>query len=149
MDIITRYAARLTRALAPLPTFHSGHISLLQARQPQFVIRIGVAEHTEKCIIQSNCFNIPHIWVIQELRVNVEEDGHVYRLSSVQTLLFKAKALYLAEVRRNLTRSNAVRGDANDVGVRLVRRRVECQSRFAGDHTDFALLRCEFPREYV
>lgn len=93
--------------------------------------------------------NALHVWIIHKIRINIEEDWHVDRLASIQSLLLKAKALNLAEVRRHLSWSNAVGSDPDNIFRRSVRRGIERQGSFARQDSNFALLGREFPRQHV
>lgn len=104
---------------------------------------------TKERIAQRHLLNAPHVRIIDKVRVDVEEHRHIHRLARIQPLLLKAEALDLAEIRRNLARRHAVCRYPDDILVALVRRRVERQRRLAWEHLDLALLRREFPREYV
>lgn len=102
---------------------------------------------TKESITQGYRVNAPHIYVSRKFRVDIEEDRHVDRLAGIKPLLLEAEALDLAEIRRDLTRRDAVRSDPNDVvRLRIVRCGVEGKRGFTGQDTHFALLRGEFPR---
>lgn len=99
----------------------------------------------KKCIVQRNCGNVFHAWVVDKAWIDVEEDGHVDRFALVQSLLLEAEALDFAEVRGDLARGDAVRSHADDVLVALVGSSVECQSRLARKDAHLALLGHKFP----
>lgn len=81
---------------------------------------------TEKGITQGNLLNPLHTRIRHKVRINIEEDRHVNRLSSIQSLLLKAKALNLAKVRRHLPRRHAIRCHTYDIVFTVVRSCVEC-----------------------
>ena len=72
-------------------------------------------DRTEKCVVECDSLDASHVRIIDKLRVNVEKHWHIYRLASIQSLLFKAKALYLRKVRCNLAGCDTVRSDADDI----------------------------------
>lgn len=104
---------------------------------------------TEKRIAKRDLVDASHVHVVEQVRVEVEEDGHVDRLAGVEPLLLEAEALDLAKVRGRLAGRDAVRGDADYVLVRLVGGRVERERRLPGQHADLALLRGELPGQRV
>lgn len=104
---------------------------------------------TKEGITQRDSLNALHVQIIQQIGIEIEEDGHVHRLARIQPLLLKAETLDLAEIRRTLRRRHAVRRHANDVAVAVVGRRVKGQRRLAGEHADLALLGGELPGEDV
>ena len=106
-------------------------------------------ELTKKSIRQSNSINALHGRILCKIWIDKEENRHIHRLAGIQLLLLKAEALNLAEVRRNLARGHAVRGNADNVSRTLVGGRVKGKSRFAGQDADFALLRRELPGKHV
>lgn len=118
-------------------------------RRERLKVPIIIVLRLEKRITQRNLINPPHIQIIQQIRVQVEENRHIDRLSGIQPLLLEAETLYLAEVRSHLRGCHAVGRDTDDVGIAPVRRGVEGESGFAGEHAYFALLRHEFPRQDV
>ena len=85
----------------------------------------------EKRITQRHGLDPLHIRIHDKLGINVKEHRHVHRLARIQALLLKAEALDLAEIRRHLTRRDAVRRYANDIFAGLVRCGVESERRFA------------------
>lgn len=101
---------------------------------------------TKKGIRQSNRINALHSRILDEIRINKEEDGHIHRLASIELLFLKTKALDLAKIRGHLPRCNTVRRNTNDVRRTPVGRRVEGKSCLARENTNFPLLWCEFPR---
>jgi len=103
----------------------------------------------EECITERNLLNALHIDIIHKLRINVKENRHIDRLARIQPLLLEAEALDLAEILRHLSRGNTVCRNTDDVLVRGVRRRVECQRRLSGQHAHFSLLRDKFPGKDV
>lgn len=108
------------------------------------------SRRTKERVVQSDGVNPLHIRVLQKLRVDVEEDGHVDRLALVQPLLFETETLYLAKVRRDLRRCHTVCCHADDVLLlALVGGSVERQSGLAGQHSYFSLLGREFPGQDV
>lgn len=105
---------------------------------------------TKESVIKRDGVDVPHIRVLQEIGINVEEYGHINRLAPVQALLFEAETLDLTEVRSDLGGCDAVGRHANDVLIgRLVGGRVEGQGGLAGQHPDFTLLGCELPGQDV
>lgn len=104
---------------------------------------------TEECITQRHRLHALHVQVVEQVRIQVEKDGHVDRLPRVEALLLEAEALDLAEVGRALRRGDAVGGDADDVLVAPVGGRVEGQGRLAGEHADLALLGHKLPGQHV
>jgi len=105
---------------------------------------------TEKRVIQRNRLDSLHIRIRDKLGINVEEHRHIDRLASIQPLLLEAETLNLAEIRRHLRRRHAVRRNPYDIFCRaLVRRSVERQRRLAGQHSHFALLWRELPRQDI
>ena len=104
---------------------------------------------TKERVAQRHRLDPLHLWVACELRIYEEKDRHVDRLPGPQALLLKAKALNLAEIRRDLPRRHAVGRHPDDVFFAVVRGRVEGQRRFAREHPHLALLRGEFPRQDV
>ena len=103
----------------------------------------------EKGIAQRHRLNPLRGDIIGKLRVNVEEYRHIHRLARVQSLLFKAKALDLGEVRRHLSRRHTVRSHPNNVLLRGIGRCIESQRGLAGQDTHFALIGNELPWEDV
>lgn len=103
----------------------------------------------EESVAQRHLFNALHIRIIDEVRINIEEDRHIDSLSSVQSLLFEAETLNLGKIRRDLTRSDTVRSNPNDIIVRLIRSSVESERGFSRKDSDFALLGNEFPRKDI
>ena len=105
---------------------------------------------TEEGVVQGDGINVPHCWVFEKVRIDVEEDRHIHCFPFVQTLFFEAKALDLAEVWRNLRRRNTVRGHSDYILIfTLVRCRVECQCCLPGQDSHFSLLRSKLPRQNV
>ena len=88
-------------------------------------------ELTEEGIAQGDLVDTAHIEVVEHVRVEVEEDGHVDGLAGVETLLLEAEALDLAEVGGDLGGGDAVGGDADDVGVAAVGGGVEGEGGLA------------------
>jgi hypothetical protein len=109
----------------------------------------GISKLTEERITQRQLLDASHIRIIHEIRIDIEEHRHVYRLPRIQPLLLEAEALDLAEVRRYLARRHAVRRHPDDVLVAFIRRCIERQRRLAGEHPHLALLRHELPRQHV
>lgn len=103
-------------------------------------------ERTEKCVGERNRINPLHCRIRYEVWINEEEHRHIDRFPSIQFLLLETKALDLAEVRRNLARRNTICCNPNNVRRSLIRGRVKCKRCLPGKNSDFALLRCEFPR---
>ena len=80
---------------------------------------------TEERIIQGDRLDPLHIHILHKLRIDVEEDWHIYSLTRAQPLLLKAETLNLAEVWRHLRRRYTVRRHTDDIITALVRRGVE------------------------
>ena len=112
------------------PSISPGTVSLPHRYRPQ--VSICVIFCFEEGITQCYRLNPLHVDVSCKLRIYVEEDGHVYRLASIQSLLLEAETLDFAEVWRDLPGCDRVCGNANDIFGRLIRSCVECESRFAG-----------------
>lgn len=90
------------------------------------------SRRTEEGIVQRNSLDTLHVRVPTELRIDVEEHGHVDRLAFIEPLLLEAETLDLAEIRCDLRWRHAVRRHPDYVlGRRLVRRSVERQRRLA------------------
>ena len=62
----------------------------------------------EECIAKCDFICIFQERIIDVVRVDVEEDGHVHLLSRVQSLLFKTEALDLVKVSPSLEGNNIV-----------------------------------------
>lgn len=105
--------------------------------------------HTKKGIRQRNGINLRHGWIIHKVWINEEKNRHIDRLARIQSLLLKAKTLYLAEIGRNLRWRDAICCHADNVFVALVCRGVKCQRGLPGENANFSLLRCELPRHHV
>lgn len=103
----------------------------------------------EECIAQRDRLNTLHIRIRHKLGINVEKHRHIDRLTRIQPLLLKTKALDLAKVGRNLARCHGVGGHADNVLRGLVRRRVKGQGRLARQHAHLALLRYKLPGKHV
>jgi len=104
----------------------------------------------EESVIQRYSIDPLHSRILQELGIDIEEDGHVDRLAFIQPLLLEAEALDLAEIRRHLRGRHAVRRHAYDVfRLRVVRCSVERQRRLTWQHAHFSLLGYEFPGQDV
>jgi len=102
-------------------------------------------QRTKEGVRQGHSLDALHVQIVHHVRVQVEEDGHIHRLASVQALLFKTEALNLAEIWRHLCRCHTVCGHADDILVALVGRCIESQSRLSRKHPDFSLLGNELP----
>jgi len=100
----------------------------------------------EESVAQCDSLNALHTGILCKLGIDVEKDWHVHRFPSIQSLLFKAKALDLAKVWGDLSRCNGVGSYANDVFWRLVGCSVESEGGLAREDSDFALLRNKLPR---
>src|SRR6266496_1584611 len=70
---------------------------------------------TEKRITQRNLLNSLHIRIVHKIRINIEENRHIHRLPSVQSLFLKAEALNLAKIRSNLSWRNTIRRYPNNI----------------------------------
>ena len=104
---------------------------------------------TEEGVVERHRFDALHVQIIEQIRVQVEENGHVDRLAGVEPLLLEAEALDLAEVGCALRRGDAVGGNANDVLVPQVGGLVEGQGRLAGQDAHLALLGHELPGQRI
>lgn len=111
--------------------------------------RLDSSSLTEESIRQSDGVDALHGRIFHKIRVNEEEHRHINRLSSIQFLLFKAEALYLAEIWGDLTRSNTVCCNTDNVRRAFICRGIKSKCRLTGQHTDFTLLWCKFPRKDV
>lgn len=78
---------------------------------------ILVVLRLKECVTECDRLNTLHVDIRNKLRVNVEEDWHVDRLTSIQPLLLETKALDLTEVRRYLSWCHRVCCDTDDVLV--------------------------------
>lgn len=107
---------------------------------------VFVVLRLEERIAQCDSLNALHARILCKFRIDVEEDRHVHRFPSIQSLLLEAETLNLAKVWSDLSRCNGVGGYANDVFWRFVGCSVESESGFAREDSDFALLRNELPR---
>ena len=110
-----------------------------------YVDRKEGAARTEKGIAQSDGINLVHRRVIDEVWIDEKENWHIHRLSSIEPLLLKAKALDFAKVGCHLPRRDAVGGHADDVLVALVRCCEECQCCLPRQDANLPLLRSELP----
>lgn len=81
--------------------------------------------HTEKSVRQSNRINPPHIRVRRKIWVDKEENWHIYRFAGIELLLLETETLDLAEIRRHLTRRDAVCCDSDNIRGAFVRGSVE------------------------
>lgn len=81
--------------------------------------------------MQRHRLNLANGRIVHKFWINIEEHRHVHRLTRLQPLLLKAKALDLAEIRRNIPRRDGVRRHANQILGALILRLVERQSRLA------------------
>lgn len=106
-------------------------------------------KRTEERIAQCHRLDTLHVHIVEQIRIQVEENRHVHSLACIETLLFKAETLDLAEVRRTLRGRHTVCSHSNDVLVTLVGRLVECQRGLARKDTDFSLLRDKLPGQDV
>ncbi|POS81772.1 hypothetical protein EPUL_006058, partial [Erysiphe pulchra] len=91
-----RHGATLRRFRAELHVHDAPHACLSQQEIP--------VKLTEESVVERDGINTLHGRVLQELRIDVEEDWHVHRLALVEPLLLKTETLDLAEIRRNLPR---------------------------------------------
>ena len=76
---------------------------------------------TEERIGQCDRIYFCHRRIIDKVGINEEENRHIDRLASVESLLFEAKALNFTEIRRHLRRGDTIRSDPNDILGALVR----------------------------
>lgn len=86
-------------------------------------------ERTKESVRQGYGINPRHCGVVDKVRVNEEEHGHIHRLASIESLFFETETLYLAKVGSHLRRRNTVCGDTDYILIALVGCRVECQRR--------------------
>lgn len=116
--------------------YHSYHTVLLRGplaqHYPMRLEEMGRGLLTKERIRQSNGIDLGHCGIVDEVRINEEEDRHVDRLASIQSLFFKTKALYLAKVGGHLGRRNTVGRHPNDILGAFVRSRVKCQRGLSG-----------------
>jgi hypothetical protein len=122
-------------------------MSTLPSNRAQMAVL--VVPRLEKGIAERDSLDVLHVDIIDKVGINVKKHGHVDRLTRIQPLLLKTEALNLAKIRRDLAGGDRVGGDADNVLVRLVRRRVKGQRRLAGQHTHLALLRHKLPRKHI
>lgn len=99
----------------------------------------------EEGVGQSDGVHSGHPRVGVELRVNVEENRHVYFLTRVQPLFLETETLYLVKVLSSLEGHHVVGGDADDGFVCGVFGSVKRQRRFSRNHVDLGLLGSEVP----
>ncbi len=104
---------------------------------------------TEERVRQGNGIDLGHRGIVDEVRINEKEDWHVNRLSSIQSLFFKTKALYLAKIRCHLGRRNTVGRHPNDILGALVRSRVKCQRGLPRQDSDLSLLWRKLPWHHI
>lgn len=104
---------------------------------------------TEERVRQSNGIDLGHCGIVDEVRINEEENRHVDCFSSVQSLFLETKALYLAEVWCHLSRRNIVGRHPDDVLGAFVRSRVKCQRGFPRQDPDLSLLWSELPWHHI
>lgn len=93
--------------------------------------------------------DILHVGIVQEIRVNEEEDRHVHILARGQSLLFEAKALDLVEVVAGTVGSDIVGGDPHHIVLGLRFRLVKCQGGFPRHHVNVPQLRLEGPGKRI
>lgn len=104
---------------------------------------------TKERVRQRDCIYLCHRRIINKVRINEKENRHVDSFPGVESLLFKAKALDLAEIWCHLGWSNTVGSDPNDVLGTLICCRVERERCLSGQDADLSLLWREFPWHYV
>jgi hypothetical protein len=104
---------------------------------------------TEESVIQRDGLDPLHVEVVQQVWIEVKEDGHVDCLARVQSLFLEAEALNLAKVRRALRRRDTVGRYADDVLVAVVGGLVKSECGLARQNPYFALLRDKLPRQRV
>ena len=75
---------------------------------------------TEESVAQCHSLYALHVHIIEQIGVQVEEDGHVHGLARIETLLLEAETLDLAEVRRTLGRCHTVGSNSDDILVTFV-----------------------------
>lgn len=103
----------------------------------------------EKSVVQRYRPDILRVNIVNELRINIEENWHIDSLASIQPLFLKAEALDLAEVSSDLSWRDRICRHSDNVFRRFVRCSVERKSRLARQHPNLSLLWDKFPREYV
>lgn len=104
---------------------------------------------TEKGVRQDYTINFRHGRIIHEVRIDEEENRHIDGLPCIQSLLFEAEALDLAEVRSHLCWSDTVRGNPYYIFRALICRCEESQCSLSRKYSDLSLLGCELPRHHV
>jgi len=123
-------------------SFSASSLSVVAvSRQRELLTLLGL----EEGVGQSDGVHAGHPRVLVELRVDVEEDGHVDLLVRVQTLLLEAETLDLVEVLSRIKGHHVVGGDADDGFVCWVSGSVEGERRLTWNHKDLRLLRPEVP----
>lgn len=105
--------------------------------------------HTEKRIRQCDCIYFCHRGIVDKVRIDEEENRHINSFPGVEPLLFEAKALNFAKIRRHLRWSNTIGSDPNNVLGALVRCRIKSERCFPRQNSDFSLLWCELPGHYI
>lgn len=139
----------ITSLLASASGIHFCRTSLLLIVSLELIFNFSSSQHTEERVTQRNLLNAPHIRIIDKIRINIEENGHIDGFPSIQSLLLKTKTLNFAEIWRHLSRCHTIRCHPNYVFVGLVCSSIKCQCRFPRQDPDLALLWCEFPRQDV
>ena len=120
----------LTSQLALVSNAHFCHTAPLKSQSASISSLLLPERPTEKRITERNLLNAPHIRIIYKIRIDIEEDRHINRLSCIQPLFLKAKTLNLAKIRRNLSRRNTICCNPNNILVTFVRSSIESQSCF-------------------
>lgn len=105
--------------------------------------------HTEERIRQRDRIYFCHCRIVDKVRVNEEENGHIDSLPSVEPLLLEAKALDFAEIWGHLRWRNAICSDPNDVLSALICCRIKRKRCLTRQDPDLSLLWCEFPGHHV
>lgn len=107
----------------------------------------GVAGHDqiqsllslEERVRQDDVLEELQLGILTNIRIYVEEHGHVHFLIRIQLLFLKAETLDLVEIRSCLKRNNIVRADPDHRFVRGILGSVEGQRCFSGEHLQVRL----------
>jgi len=122
----------------------------------------------EERVRQNDIIYVPHCRIIHEIFIYKKENRHVHFFSRQQFLFLEAEAFYFGKVRRNLKhtsafelpanqrkeheerahlcRRNIISSYPNNIFIRRILRRVECQRCFSRHDGNEFLLRGKFPR---
>lgn len=124
---------------------HLSHLCRHRSLESSIVIVSGFEEGVTQC----HSLYALHVHIIEQIRVQVEENGHVHSLARIETLLLEAETLDLTEVRRTLGRCHTVGSNSDDVLVTFVGGLVESQCGLTGENSHFSLLRDELPGQDI